>query len=251
MSFLDYFSRQSEIYLFARPTYPHELFEYLASISPAKQLCWDCATGNGQAATSLSGYFQKVVATDASEKQVGNAIAKENIEYKIATAEDSGLSSSSVDLITVATAVHWFNLDLFYAEAQRVARRNGILAVWTYSEATISPKIDALMEWYMYDFLLTYWPDGRWYVRNKYKTLPFPFKQFETPFFSCKLVWNKEQWLNYVRTWSSYNNYIAAHNVDPIKQLTDKLDALWNDADTKEITWPLHLKCAELNSWRP
>jgi ubiquinone/menaquinone biosynthesis C-methylase UbiE len=248
VSFQDHFSRQSEIYRLGRPTYPEELFKYLASIAPGRQQCWDCATGNGQAAISLSNYFDKVLATDASEKQIESAMPKEHIDYKVSTAEDSGLPTSSVDLITVATAAHWFNLDSFYAEAERVAKPNGILALWTYSEASISKEMDELMEWYMYDFLLSYWPDGRSYVRNKYKTLPFPFEQIETPTFLCKMIWTKEQWLNYVRSWSSYNNYVAKHKTEPLNLLTDKLDRIWNDSDTREITWQLHLKCARLNS---
>ncbi len=247
MTFEDHFSRQSEIYLQARPTYPDELFQYLKSISPSDQLCWDCATGNGQAAISLYKHFKKVIATDASEKQIQHAISKDNIEYRVAAAEKSGLENNSVDLITVATAAHWFKHDLFYTEAKRVAKQEGILAVWTYSEAKISDEIDNLMEWFMYDFLHDYWPDGRWYVRHKYETLPFPFKQIQTPEFICHMDWNKHQWLNYVQSWSSYNNYIRREKNEPLGVLLPKLNLLWNDSEIKSVTWKLHLKCARLN----
>lgn len=248
MEFQDHFSRQAEMYLKARPTYPDDLFEYLASIAPSNEFCWDCATGNGQAAISLSTHFKKIIATDGSEKQIKNAIARDNIEYKIGTAEESGLENNSVDLITVATAAHWFNHDLFYAEAKRVAKQNGVLAVWTYSEAKISAEIDSLMEWFMYDYLHYYWPDGRWYVRNRYATLPFPFTPIKTPAFVCHMNWNKQQWLNYVMSWSAYNNYVAQHNTDPVEVLLPKLNLLWNEGETKQITWPLHLKCVHLNT---
>ncbi|MES2622464.1 MAG: class I SAM-dependent methyltransferase [Bacteroidota bacterium] len=247
MNFQDHFSRQSEIYLKARPTYPEELFGYLASMSPSRDLCWDCATGNGQAAVSLSKYFKMVIATDGSEKQIKNGIVKDRIEYKVATAEHSNIENSSADLITSATAAHWFNHDLFYQEAERVAKPNGILALWTYSEAKISDEIDRLMDWFMYDFLYDYWPDARWYVRNRYETLPFPFKSIQTPAFFCSMNWNREQWLNYVKSWSAYNNYVAKHNSDPIKILLPKLNLLWNDSKVNQIIWPLHLKCAILN----
>lgn len=248
MSFQDHFSRQSEIYLKARPTYPDELFEYLASLAPGDQLCWDCATGNGQAAISLAHYFQKVIATDGSEKQIQNAISANNIEYKVATAEESGLPDHSVDLITVATAAHWFDHDKFYKEARRVSKDNGILAVWTYSEAIVTPEIDTLMAWFMYDFLEKYWPDGRWYVRNRYETLPFPFTPIKTPDFVCKMNWNKAHWIDYIKSWSSYNNYTAKHNTDPLEVLLPKLNLLWNDTEVKPVLWNLHLKCARLNN---
>ncbi len=248
MEFKDHFSRQADIYLKARPTYPENLFEYLSSISPTRELCWDCATGNGQAAISLAKYFNKVIATDGSERQIYHAIVTQNVEYRIATAEESGLEDSSIGLITVATAAHWFNHDLFYREAIRVARPDGILAVWTYSEATISPEIDELMEWFMYEYLYDYWPDGRWYVRNKYQTLPFPFEPVQTPHFFCWMKWSKQQWLNYVMSWSSYTNYAAKHKSDPIGILLPKLNSLWNEGEVKEVMWPLHLKCARLNT---
>lgn len=248
MEFKDHFSRQAEVYLKGRPTYPDELFEYLASISPSNELCWDCATGNGQAAISLAKHFKKIFATDGSEKQINNAMQLENIEYNIGAAEESGLQNNSIALITVATAAHWFNHDLFYKEAERVAKPNGVLAVWTYSEAKISADIDELMEWFMYGYLYDYWPDGRWYVRNKYQTLPFPFELIETPNFVCSMNWNKQQWLNYIMSWSAYNNYVAEQNTDPIEVLLPKLNRLWNEDETKKIIWPLHLKCARLNT---
>ena len=247
MSFQDYFSKQASIYAKARPTYPDELFTWLASLAPSKGLCWDCATGNGQAAISLAQHFNKIIATDASEKQIQNAIKHDKVEYRVATAEESGLPARSADLITVATGAHWFQLDKFYAEANRVAKHNGVLAVWTYSEASISTAIDPLMTWFAYDFLYSYWPDGRWYVRNKYTTLPFPYQAMQTPDFNCRMLWNKQQWLNYVQSWSAYNNYVAKHKVDPLEVLLPKLNIIWNDTDIKEVTWPLHVKCAFLN----
>ena len=173
MKFQDHFSRQSEMYLKARPTYPKELFEYLASISPNQNLSWYCATGNGQAAISLAKYFKKIIATDGSEKQIANAIKADNIEYRIGTAEESGLENDSIDLITVATAAHWFNHDLFYKETQRVAAPNGILAIWTYSEAKISTEIDELMEWFMYTTYMTTGPMADGMCAINMKRYPF------------------------------------------------------------------------------
>jgi ubiquinone/menaquinone biosynthesis C-methylase UbiE len=248
MAFQDYFSKQSDIYLKARPTYPDELFTYLASLTAEKDLCWDCATGNGQAAISIAQYFKKVFATDGSPQQIENAMHRANIEYRVGTAEESGLDDHSVDLITVATAAHWFNHKAFYAEAQRVAKPNGILAVWAYSEARITAELDDLMEWFMYDLLHDYWPEGRWYVRNSYDNLPFPFEQIATPQFYCNRAWKQLQWLDYIKSWSAYNRYVAKHNTDPLEFLLPKLSGLWTEEEEKQITWKLHLKCARLNS---
>ena len=63
VSFHDYFSDHSKLYASARPTYPEELFGFVASIAPARERVWDCATGNGQAAVGLARYFAEVEAT--------------------------------------------------------------------------------------------------------------------------------------------------------------------------------------------
>lgn len=249
MEFQDHFSAQSAIYAQSRPIYPNELYEWLAAITPYNDTCWDCATGNGQAAVGLARYFKQIIATDASSNQISNAVACKNIQYKVALAEKSGLPNASVDLITVATAAHWFNHELFYNEAKRVLRTNGILAVWAYGEAKISPEIDEIMNWFMYDFLYSYWPDARWYVRNRYENLPFPFELLEAPPFSSRLSFNKHHWLNYIRSWSAYNSFIRKNGTDPIEHLLPHLDKVWSSdqTDLKPIEWPLYLKCARLN----
>jgi len=73
MKFRDHFSEQAQTYARHRPHYPDELFEYLASIAPGRDLAWDCGTGNGQAALGLARHFNRVVASDASSEQIKQA----------------------------------------------------------------------------------------------------------------------------------------------------------------------------------
>jgi ubiquinone/menaquinone biosynthesis C-methylase UbiE len=114
VTFKDHFSRQAADYAKFRPSYPKELFDYLGSIAPGRQLAWDCGTGNGQAAIGLASVFDGVIATDASEKQITNAEPHERVDYRVAPAESSGINSATIDLIMVAQALHWFDLDRFY-----------------------------------------------------------------------------------------------------------------------------------------
>ena len=118
----NYFAVQSEHYSRNRPTYPDELFDFLSGLCTSHELAWDSATGNGQAAVSLSGYFKKVIATDFSNEQLSRAFQKENIFYRNESAEHSSLENNSADLVTVATAIHWFNIPEFYKEVHRVLK---------------------------------------------------------------------------------------------------------------------------------
>ena len=66
--------------------------------------------------------FDRVIATDASEKQIANAQSHEIVEYRVAPAENSGIGSETLDLVMVAQALHWFDLDRFYGEVRRVLK---------------------------------------------------------------------------------------------------------------------------------
>ena len=123
MKFKDHFSGHAVEYAKFRPRYPDKMFEYLASISPRPERAWDCATGNGQAAAGLARHFDNVTATDASAQQIASAELNDRISYRVAPAEASGIDSASVDLILVAQALHWFDIDRFFTEAKRVLKR--------------------------------------------------------------------------------------------------------------------------------
>ncbi|HEX8098060.1 MAG TPA: methyltransferase domain-containing protein, partial [Pyrinomonadaceae bacterium] len=114
MSFKDHFSSHSTDYAKFRPRYPSEIFEYLASVAPSRERAWDCATGNGQAALGSAQLFKEVIATDASQAQLDSAAHHERVTYRRAPAEKTDIESASVDLVTVAQALHWLDLEAFY-----------------------------------------------------------------------------------------------------------------------------------------
>jgi ubiquinone/menaquinone biosynthesis C-methylase UbiE len=242
-NFKDHFSKQSEIYAQSRPQYPDELFEYLASLSPSRKLAWDAGTGNGQAALSLVKYFDKVIATDASKEQIKNAFLNEKIEYKVATAEESGLESNSIDLITVATAIHWFNHDLFYPEVKRILKPGGIIAAWCYAFSKTNVSIDAIIHHFATETIKDYWPPERKFVWNNYADLPFPFEIIETPKFYCRVNWNFNQMINYLNSWSSTQKYISVNNSNPIELIITELKNEWGEPnDIRETSWELGLR---------
>src|SRR4029079_3133162 len=110
MTFSDHFSGFAAHYAAHRPHYPAALFERAASLPAARRLAWDCGTGNGQAARGIAPHFAHVIATDASATQLSHATPHPKVEYRVAKAEASGLDPGSIDLVTVAAALHWFDL---------------------------------------------------------------------------------------------------------------------------------------------
>ena len=242
-SFQDHFSGHAADYARFRPHYPPELFAWLAELAPASELAWDCATGNGQAAVALSAHFAEVVATDASAEQVAQAEAHAGVRYAVAPAEESGLPEGSVDLVTVAQALHWFDLGRFYAEVRRVLRPSGILAVWSYGLFECSPAVDVLVRRLYADIVGPYWPMERRLVEEGYRSLPYPFPELAPPAFAMEARWTLAQTAGYLNTWSAVQRYRKDRAEDPLDLIAAELTAAWGDpAAAQRLRWPLQLR---------
>jgi len=240
--FKDHFSDQAADYARYRPDYPHELFAYLGSLVFVRECAWDCGTGSGQAAVALAEFFDRVVATDASEKQILSATKSPRVEYRIAPAENSGLSSHSLDLIAVAQALHWFDLDRFYLEARRVLKPNGAFAASAYLVAQIEPAVDAVVNQYYSEVVGPFWAPERRLVEN-FADIPFPFHKIDPPKFEMMTQWNLEYLVGYLRSWSSTQRFITARDSDPLDEIADELRAAWGNAkQTRRVIWPLTLR---------
>lgn len=240
--FEDQFSKQATLFKKYRPGYPEELFQYICTLVEEKKLAWDCGTGNGQAARSLSPYFEKIIATDASFEQIKNAHHTERVEFRVATAEDSGLEANSIDLVTVASALHWFNKPLFFQEVKRVLKPGGIFAAWTYEEFRTDKQIDEKFK-LIYNDIREYWSGRLHDARTKYREIDLPIEELPSPGIDMALNWDLEHCLGYLRTWSAVQNYINKTATDPTRNHYDEIRKVWGDPNEKrEVRWNLHFK---------
>ncbi len=245
--FKDHFSDLSPDYARFRPSYPQALFDYLRETAPSRELAWDCATGTGQAARSLAGRFQRVLASDASAEQIAAAGSVPGIDFRCAPAEHSGLPDACVDLICVAQALHWFDLPAFYTEAHRVLRPGGLLAVWCYNLLRTDPAIDALVDHYYTHIVGPYWPPERRWIESGYSDLDFPFAELETPQFAMHADWSLKQLLGYLGTWSAGKRCHTTQGRDPLDELRPRLARAWGDAGKRrELRWPLAVRVGRL-----
>ena len=241
--FKDYFSRQSDTYARFRPVYPPELFAYLASLTRAHDLAWDCGTGNGQSAAGLVRHYRSVYATDPSEEQIKHARPQEGITYKVEKAETPDLPDRSVDLVTVAQALHWFDFDLFYAAVKRVLKPEGIIAAWAYRMPSIDPAVDAVIRHFHDHTVGEFWKAENRLIEQGYKTIPFPFETWETPRFGMSKIMTADDLGGLLRSWSAVQQYIRARGVDPVAEVMPELTRLWGGTgEEKEARWELILK---------
>ncbi len=241
--FKDHFSAQATDYARYRPDYPAGLFAWLAGLAPARDAAWDCGTGSGQAAVALAAHFARVVATDPSRSQLEHAEPRPNIDYRCASAEVSLLDTASIDLVTVAQAIHWFDLEKFYAEVKRVLKPGGVIAAWTYTLLDVEAGIDELLQDFYRNVVGPYWPPERKMVDDRYRSLPFPFDPIAAPAFDIRTVWTRDDLLGYLGTWSATRACMKATGADPLVEFARRLAPLWPDpAQQKTLRWPLHLR---------
>ena len=244
MEFHDHFSGHAAQYAEARPRYPDELFAHLAELAPGRELAWDCGTGNGQAAAALSRWFRHVLATDASVAQLAQAPTEtKGVVFGAAAAEGPPLPDDSADLVTVAQAVHWFDHDRFWPEVARVLRPGGVVAVWCYDLMSVDPAVDALVHELYRDIVGEYWPPERAVIETAYRTLSFPFEEFDFPRCEMQHAWSLDQLTGYLATWSSVQGYMRARGEDPIRLIAERLAAAWGPAgERRTITWPIYTR---------
>jgi SAM-dependent methyltransferase len=234
-------------YAQSRPGYPVELFSYLAALVERRNLAWDCATGNGQAALELVKHFERVIATDLSVQQIRNATPHPQIEYRVAKSEQSGLDDQSVDLVTVASAIHWFDLDTFCAEARRVIRPGGLLAAWTYHVGHVEPPFDKIFGKFYCDVLSPYFAVGARLVDARYETITLPGEPLAARDFSMSADWNLDQMLAFIRSWSGTQQYIKERGKDPVALIADELRHLWGERESIHLVrWPLYVRISRL-----
>jgi SAM-dependent methyltransferase len=231
------FDQQAAQYKAVRPDYPGDLFKFLASQTSRHYLAVDVGAGTGQATLPLSRHYKRVVGIEPGAQLIANASQAPNIRYLLSSASRLPLIPNCANLIGVAAAAHWFDLDAFYAEVDRVLKPGGTLAIWAYYFIPeVSPEIDAFMEKFM-EKMKPYGDPKLGYVFNKYSNLPFPY-DFERKAFKYSIKADLNRYIALVESMSLVKNCMEATGKNPIDDIRDELTKLWGDASQeRRMTW--------------
>ncbi|XP_059288156.1 LOW QUALITY PROTEIN: uncharacterized protein LOC132041460 [Lycium ferocissimum] len=258
------FIKQAQQYSEGRPSYPEELFDFIASKTPCHDLVWDVGTGSGQAAKSLAKTYKNVIATDTSPKQLEFAAKVPNVRY-ICTSPNMSMSEietkigaeSSVDLVTIAQAMHWFDLPTFYQQANWLLKKpNGVLAAWCYTVPEVNSSVDAIFEKFYTVDAEPYWELQEKLVDEKYKTIDFPFEPVDGcdhngPFeFKIEKMMDLDSYFIYLRSWSAYQT-AREKGVELITDdVVDKFTSAWNEdgKSQKTVTYPIYLRIGKVGN---
>ena len=238
---IDLFSKQAETYNEYRPLYPKEMYDEILGLTKNRLFCLDCGTGNGQVSRYMADHFKKVYAIDISENQLKQAEKIQNISYRKERAEATSFHNNQFDLITIAQAVHWFDLKPFYQEVGRIAKNNAIIAIWGYGLLNIGDPFDKLIKHFYHKTLGPYWNEQRKYIEAQYKSIDFPFEEIK-----LSRAYHIGQYMSlseidgYFNSWSSVQNYLQAKKTNPVPGLIDELSKYWEDPKTaKKVSYPI------------
>jgi SAM-dependent methyltransferase len=237
-----YFSDRSDLYARARPTYPAQLFEFLTDQCRETGRAWDCGTGSGQAAIGLAKYFSRIDATDVSREQISNAVANPRVTYTVQPAEKTNFADAAFDLITVAQALHWFDLGQFWPEVHRTLKPGGVFAAWTYTWFRISDRVDAIIERELLEPIQGYWAPQNQLAWNGYRDIAFPFEELAVPEIQMTLAWTPAELLAYIGTWSATRRYVEANGSGFLEVLGAMLRRDWGHPERKTLSMRFHAR---------
>lgn len=244
--FPDHFSSRASNYARFRPAYPEALYRWLADLVPRHDRAWDCASGPGQAAEGLAPFFRSVIATDASIAQLASGRFLGPPVPVASLAECSPLRDHSVDLVTIAQALHWLRPEAFFEEVRRVARDEAVVSAWGYLLCGIEPDIDELVKVFYQEVVGPYWPPEREILSAGFRDIELPFPEVDAPGFELTARWNRERFLSYVETWSATNRYLAKQGANPVRILRSWLEPFWPPQEERLISWPMILRIGRI-----
>jgi len=231
------FNIDSEIYLKGRPKYPNELYESIVQNCMYTEIAWDCGCGNGQVSIDLVNHFKYIEATDINEKQIENSFQDKNIRYTLQESENTNFIDEQFDLVCAAQCIHWFDLQKYFKEVKRVLKPQGIFACWGYSFFSINNEIDKIVEDNLLHPINQYWSERNRILHNHYNEIEFPFAKVDLPNIQMNMIWNVDELLCYLSTWSAVKLYNEQHNSSIIRNLKEQLKNIWNDTDKQEEKW--------------
>lgn len=105
----------------------------------------DVGCGFGVATSLLAKYFDRTIAVDPSPGQIlkANEIGHpNNIEFKIAPAENLPVADGTIDVITVIVAIHFIAIKKFVKECRRVLKPGGVAVFFTRFPSALIPIAD-------------------------------------------------------------------------------------------------------------
>ncbi|PWU69861.1 class I SAM-dependent methyltransferase [Gracilibacillus dipsosauri] len=178
MKSIDKFTDKAEVYAKYRPSYPSVYIEYLISEADLNENCMiaDIGSGTGILSRQLLDKGFTVIGVEPNDDM--RTLAEQTLKPDShfisvdAVAEKTTLNDSSLDLITVAQAFHWFDIEQFRLECQRILKQDAnVNLVWNSRDGASDINKESA------DICQKYCPNFKGFSGGIEET-PIPFQDF-------------------------------------------------------------------------
>ena len=129
---------------------------------------------------------------------------------------------------------------------RQVLHPKGRLAVFGYGLMQVHGPIDTVVQYFYKEVTDAYWDPERKYLDDGYTTIPFPFKEEIVPTLHIKVSWTREQFLQYLNTWSAVKHFIEQEGSNPLDLIIDDVEKSWGSEEMLEFRFPLLLRVGRL-----
>ncbi|XP_059157444.1 putative methyltransferase DDB_G0268948 [Physella acuta] len=242
----------SEAYSDYRPSYPREVYDLIMTFHTSSRSCQcdlavDVCCGTGQSTVPLAGYFSKVLGADVSEDQL-QKFPKDlpNVKSVVSTAENLHfLEPESVDLVTVATALHWLDQDKFFQEVKRVLKPSGTFATFCYNfEVLDDVEATEFIEQTRKKIFSKYMTSNLDLIEDKFTSIDFPFPHtLRLDGINMTSEMSVDQYIGYLRSFHFVDLYLREYPADDILgHIRRRLSELSNnDGGSLTVRWNVFL----------
>jgi SAM-dependent methyltransferase len=197
-------------YARVRPFFHAEVAERLRAFAGVERFgrVLDVGCGSGQSSIALAAIAGQVIAIDASQSMLDHAEAGPNIGYRLGSAEQLNLAvgeeAGEFDLVSAASALHWFDQDRFYPQCRQVLAPGGLLAVYNDHFTAHMQGSDACKRWMRTRFAKRFPPPRRG-MRDfdEKKAAEFGFTVVHHSSFSHLVPFTRQELIAYLLTRSN------------------------------------------------
>ncbi|KAL5007423.1 hypothetical protein ScPMuIL_016229 [Solemya velum] len=242
----------SQLYKTFRPVYPNAVYETIASycksgLEPGMNLAVDVGCGSGQSSLPLANYFQEVVGIDVSETQIDQAPDVPGVCFRVGQAESLDfLKDNSVDLVTIAQAMHWVNTEKFYTEVNRVLKPGGSLVAYGYTIPEVDqPEAKDVIEQFFKKTLEQYWEPGRQHIHESFRKFSLPFPGWvRNDNLHMDKFWTVDEFTGYLSTASAWQSLKKVHpESDELHNIHERLQSLLFSGGEERVVfrWPIFM----------
>lgn len=228
--------RDPEHYFKYRPRVPEDILNIAKQLyrNPI-ELVVDLGSGPGNSTQDWSKVSSKVIGIEPSKTLFDFAVKNqpENVSYLNRFAENTGIDSGSVDIVTSSNAIHWMEPEATSIELMRVLKNNGMLIYF-------APSYIPLIPFFEIERLKINYSMSRPQVSNKQRRykwgeslashfLKDSFKYKRLFYISDKKIWTGHDYLEWMLTAGDKRIHNTSDN--HFLMLEKKIDELWRNEE--------------------